>query len=177
LNLHYYTPKWQVPKQPKAASKVSAPKKSSQVPQLTPLLPVRLDDLQIPHLSQLKKQLDEEIQHLTQSFQSLRAAQAKFRDCLKSLNTGLATKNANRTILVPLTASLYVPGKLEDTEKVLVDVGTGFFVEKDKVQAGEFYDGKVAELGSNLVDLEKIIGGKTDNLRTVEDGKWLRYTF
>lgn len=33
-------------------------------------------------------------------------------------------------ILVPLTSSLYVKGELADREKVLVDVGTGFFVEK-----------------------------------------------
>lgn len=33
-------------------------------------------------------------------------------------------------ILVPLTSSLYVKGKMADREKVLVDVGTGFYVEK-----------------------------------------------
>lgn len=33
-------------------------------------------------------------------------------------------------ILVPLTSSLYVKGKFADREKVLVDVGTGFYVEK-----------------------------------------------
>ena len=32
-------------------------------------------------------------------------------------------------MLVPLTASLYVPGKFDDAEKVLVDVGTGYFIE------------------------------------------------
>ncbi len=32
-------------------------------------------------------------------------------------------------MLVPLTASLYVPGTLDDSEKVLVDVGTGYFIE------------------------------------------------
>lgn len=32
-------------------------------------------------------------------------------------------------MLVPLTASLYVPGKLDDADKVLVDVGTGYFIE------------------------------------------------
>lgn len=33
-------------------------------------------------------------------------------------------------MLVPLTTSLYVPGTIADTDKVIVDVGTGFFVEK-----------------------------------------------
>lgn len=33
-------------------------------------------------------------------------------------------------ILIPLTSSLYVPGKLADRQKVIVDIGTGFYVEK-----------------------------------------------
>lgn len=33
-------------------------------------------------------------------------------------------------ILIPLTNSLYVKGKVADREKVIVDVGTGFYVEK-----------------------------------------------
>lgn len=35
-----------------------------------------------------------------------------------------------KTILVPLTNSLYVPGKLADLENVIVDVGTGYYVKK-----------------------------------------------
>jgi prefoldin alpha subunit len=35
-----------------------------------------------------------------------------------------------KQILVPLTTSLYVPGTLADQENVIVDVGTGFYVEK-----------------------------------------------
>lgn len=33
-------------------------------------------------------------------------------------------------MLVPLTNSLYVKGELTSTDKVLVDVGTGFLIEK-----------------------------------------------
>jgi prefoldin alpha subunit len=35
-----------------------------------------------------------------------------------------------REILVPLTQSLYVPGKLKKTDTVIVDVGTGYYIEK-----------------------------------------------
>jgi prefoldin alpha subunit len=76
---------------------------------------------------------------------------------------------------VPLTASLYVPGKLADTEKVLVDVGTGFYVEKKRDKAKVFYEGKVKELGANLDELERIVEGKADNLRMVEEGMLPRY--
>jgi prefoldin subunit 5 len=35
-----------------------------------------------------------------------------------------------REILVPLTQSLYVTGKLKKTDTVIVDVGTGYYIEK-----------------------------------------------
>lgn len=37
---------------------------------------------------------------------------------------------AKKDVLVPLTNSLYVRGKLSDPSNVLVDVGTGFYIEK-----------------------------------------------
>ena len=36
----------------------------------------------------------------------------------------------DKNVLIPLTSSLYVPGKLKTTETVIVDIGTGYFVEK-----------------------------------------------
>jgi hypothetical protein len=32
-------------------------------------------------------------------------------------------------MMIPLTSSLYVSGTLDSTDKVLVDVGTGYYVE------------------------------------------------
>lgn len=52
-----------------------------------------------------------------------------------------------------------------------MDVGTGFYVEKDTKSASEFYDEKVKELGANIADLEVIVQSKTNNLRVVEEGK------
>ncbi|KAF2094532.1 Prefoldin alpha subunit, partial [Rhizodiscina lignyota] len=130
---------------------------------------VKLSSLSVEQLSQVKKSLDDEIQHLTQSFQSLRLAQSKFRDCLKSLSAGLSPKLADRSILVPLTSSLYVPGNLADTERVIVDVGTGFYVEKSIKDAEKFYDRKVQDLDAKLIDLEKVIQSKGQSLAVVED--------
>ena len=38
---------------------------------------------------------------------------------------------------MPLTNSLYVPGKPSDTEYVIVDVGTGYYVKKVRVARSE----------------------------------------
>jgi len=64
-----------------------------------------------------------------------------------------------------------------DTERVIVDVGTGFFIEKSVKEARVFYEGKVKELQISLGELEKIVQGKSENLRVVEDGEFWPYSF
>ncbi|GAB7350894.1 hypothetical protein MBLNU459_g1409t1 [Dothideomycetes sp. NU459] len=130
---------------------------------------VDLNSLPVQQLAQVKKQLDDEVQHLTGSYQQLRTAQQKFRDCITSIKTGVAGSTADKPLLVPLTTSLYVPGTLASTDTVLVDVGTGFFVEKTTAQATQFYEEKAEELGRNVKDLEQIVNGKAQNLRVVEE--------
>ncbi|CAG8290970.1 unnamed protein product, partial [Penicillium nalgiovense] len=96
---------------------------------------INLASLSVPQLRALQTRLTSELEHLTTSHTKLRAAQAKFRDCVRSINDGVTGDAKKGTdgrdeILVPLTSSLYVKGRLTDREKVLVDVGTGFYVEK-----------------------------------------------
>ncbi|TGZ83305.1 Prefoldin alpha subunit [Ascodesmis nigricans] len=130
---------------------------------------VDLNSLSVDNLASVKKQLDEELEHLSNSFTKLRQAQSKFRECIISVKKGVHESQAGKTILVPLTTSLYIPGKLADTEKVLVDVGTGYYVEKSTTDAEKFYQSKVDGLGKSLADLEKVIAQKSQNLRIVED--------
>ncbi|KAL8360412.1 hypothetical protein RB601_007253 [Gaeumannomyces tritici] len=131
---------------------------------------INLDSLSAQQLSAVKKQLDEEVEHLTGSFTQLHAAQGKFRECLRVVKEQAASSESKRDVLVPLTNSLYVQGKLSDPDRVLVDVGTGFYIEKNAKSAAEFYETKTKELGTNIQGLEAIIQGKTNNLRVVEEG-------
>lgn len=48
---------------------------------------VSLDQLNAQQLTAVKKQLDEEVEHLTTSFAQLQAAQIKFKDCLRCVKT------------------------------------------------------------------------------------------
>ncbi|KAI1265276.1 putative prefoldin subunit 5 [Xylariaceae sp. FL1019] len=134
---------------------------------------VNLDTLNPQQLTQVKKQLDQELEHLTSSFTQLQAAQSKFRDCLRCVSPGSGPAKPpalpyNNPILVPLTNSLYVRGSLADADHVVVDVGTGFYVEKNLQSAAEFYNHKMQEVGANIKDLEGIVQAKTNNLRVIE---------
>ncbi|KAF1730289.1 putative prefoldin subunit 5 [Beauveria bassiana] len=54
---------------------------------------VNLDALEPQQLAQVKKQLDEELEHLTSSFSQLHGAQGKFNECLRCVNSRSESKN------------------------------------------------------------------------------------
>ncbi|RPB25743.1 Prefoldin alpha subunit [Terfezia boudieri ATCC MYA-4762] len=130
---------------------------------------VDLSSLSAQNLSSVKQQLDEELQHLTDSFAKLRTAQSKFQECIKTIQTGVSPDVEGKTILIPLTSSLYVPGSLTSVDTVIVDIGTGYYIEKSTTDAQAFYKNKVDSIQQNIIDLEKIITQKSQNVRIVEE--------
>ncbi|CDU24733.1 probable prefoldin subunit 5 [Sporisorium scitamineum] len=126
---------------------------------------VDLMSLDVQQLLEVKKQLETEVQHLTSSFGQLKAAQAKFKSCIESVAT-IKLENKDKTTLIPLTSSLYVPGKLSDLDNVIVDVGTGYFVEKSTSDATKMYQEKVEFLTKNLEQLQETVLRQQENLQT-----------
>jgi prefoldin alpha subunit len=117
---------------------------------------IRIEDLPVPQLQQVGKQLEDEIQMLTQSFAKLKQAQVKFADCIENLKK-IGPDQKEKAMLIPLTNSLYVSGTLDDTDKVIVDVGTGYFVEKSVKDASDYYKRKVEFVTGNLLKLEETV--------------------
>lgn len=127
---------------------------------------ISVNDLDLSQLGEVRRQLEEELSHLTSSFTQLKNAQARFNSCIESVKEVKPT-NKSKTILVPLTSSLYVPGKLADADHVLVDVGTGYYVKKTRPQATEYYESKVSFIRKNLENLQETIQKRQDNLNSL----------
>ncbi|CCM02729.1 uncharacterized protein FIBRA_04836 [Fibroporia radiculosa] len=124
---------------------------------------INVTDLDLPQLADVRRQLEEELNHLSTSFTQLRQAQAKFRACIDNVKQ-VKPDNQGKTVLVPLTNSLYVPGKIHDSENVIVDVGTGYYVKKSRAQALKHYEAKVDFIRTNLEALQETIQKKQDNM-------------
>lgn len=60
-------------------------------------------------------------------------------------NDVCCTGTAGEEVLVPMTGSLFVPGTIKSTSRVLVDVGTGFYVEKSPADAASILSKKVCQ--------------------------------
>mgnify|MGYP001109546894 CR=1 FL=1 len=52
----------------------------------------------------------------------------KFQES-KEVLVYLQNYGKDKEVMVPLTSSLYVPGVMEDTDNVLVEVGASYFIE------------------------------------------------
>ena len=81
--------------------------------------------------------------------------------------------------MLPLTNSLYVPGKLTDLDSVIVDIGTGYYVKKvfyillfyisyslirikSTKDAKTFYNNKIQYIDKNLETLSQTLEKKQD---------------
>ena len=78
----------------------------------------------------------------------------------------MSPENKDKEILVPLTGSMYVPGSLSDPGKVLVDVGTGYYIEKDVEAAKDYFSKKVKYVTEQMEKVQGI-GNEKNKIREV----------
>lgn len=123
---------------------------------------MNLSELPVHQLKAVGDHLDNEILTFSTHYSQLKKAQAKYHASLQC-----SQKAKNEQALIPLTASLYVPGVLKD--KIMVDIGTGYFAEKDSSSAAEFYSRKIEYLQKSLLELENGINMKQGQKRVLID--------
>ncbi|CAD6212979.1 unnamed protein product [Miscanthus lutarioriparius] len=120
---------------------------------------IELDKLSVEQLKGLKEQTDLEFNLLQDSLTKIRTAATRLENASAALHDLSLRPHGTylrKKMLVPLTASLYVPGSLDDAEKVLVDVGTGYFIEKTMAQGKEYCERKINLLKSNFDELAEV---------------------
>ena len=127
---------------------------------------INLEALNVEQLNQLKVQLENELKQYANSYAGLRQANARFQESKTSLEA-LQTTKVGQDIYIPLTPSMYVPGQLSDVSKVLVDVGTGYYVEKSVPEASAFMERKMTFLQGNTTSLMDLMEGKRSDLQSV----------
>jgi prefoldin alpha subunit len=106
---------------------------------------VSLGSLPIEQLESLETGMSNEVEimqkqmaMLTDGVQRLQAS--------KEGSEAVASMAEGTELMVPLTGSIYVPGTIKSTDAVLVDVGTGYYVEKNPVEAAEYFGRRAAVL-------------------------------
>ena len=140
---------------------------------------IPLQSLNYDQLSQLRQQLGVEINALKTNLSQLQHAGDRFRssaECLSLFGKTAAEGDvgANKlgsAMLVPLSQSVFIDGYVAASDRVLVDVGTGYYLEKPLEKAGTFMSAKVeniqksaAQLGQMLKKKEQVLEEATNKL-------------
>ena len=91
----------------------------------------------------------------------------KFQES-KEVLAYLKEHGKGKDVMVPLTSSLYVPGVMEDTENVMVEVGASYFIEQNTVKAQEYCGRKLGLLQGNSKKIQEIIQVKKIQMQKVQ---------
>ena len=120
---------------------------------------IEVSDMNIYQLNSIRVQLEQEIELLGRSVEQLIVLMNRFKESEMSVFKQ-SQLSANNEILVPLTTSMYVNGVVKDNKKFLVDIGTGYYVEKDLDSALDYFRRKVKYLNGEIDRLTKAIQAK-----------------
>ena len=126
---------------------------------------IPLDELNIEQLTQVGKQVEQEINSYNSYYTSLKVALAKFvdnKDYLIDLNNC-----SKKEILVPITSSLYIPGKCSDIKSVMIEVGANYFVGTTLPKADSFCNRKIKVIKESMDKIDGIIKTKNDQLNVI----------
>mmetsp|Transcript_40023 Transcript_40023/g.66405 ORF Transcript_40023/g.66405 Transcript_40023/m.66405 type:complete len:156 (+) Transcript_40023:52-519(+) len=128
---------------------------------------ISLQALSFEQLNQVKQGLEEEMQGLQSAIQQLKTSVDKLVISKHALDTVQKTPEGTR-MLVPLTSSLYVPGETTTLANVLIDVGTGYYIEKSVPEAQAFLDRKIALIKEQGVTVQQTLALKNQNLQQTQ---------
>ena len=126
---------------------------------------VPLEKLSIDQLNYVGRQIEQDISNYSSYYSSLRIAHNKFLDNKEYIND-LKTYE-DKEILVPMTSSLYIPGKCSDVKRVTVEIGTNFFIETTIDKAEKFCDRKLESIKKNMNNIDELIKNKNEQLNAV----------
>ncbi|KAK6588734.1 hypothetical protein RS030_2307 [Cryptosporidium xiaoi] len=121
--------------------------------------PIQLSTLPPAKLIQLREQMHEEINELGLRMQQLNVVLSRFSGSRDSLNQ-FTPKNKDATILAPISQSIYIDAKLDDIENILVDIGTGYYVEMSIAKTKTHFDKKIEMVKKSIEKINKSISDK-----------------
>ncbi|KAL3920505.1 MAG: hypothetical protein SGARI_006925 [Bacillariaceae sp.] len=134
---------------------------------------INLDTLSLEQLNGMKQSEENRLNALTARYAQLRAAAARLhasQNAIGEISDGSSggTAATNKEVMVPLTESVYVPGTLMEKEKLLVEIGTGFYVEKTSKDTNAFLERKLKIVDMNSENITKAVQATRSNLESIQ---------
>ncbi|KAL4428154.1 hypothetical protein ABPG75_002243 [Micractinium tetrahymenae] len=128
---------------------------------------VPISSLSPQQLLDLRQSLEQEVQGMAQNGLTLQSTAAKFGAAGQAVEY-LQDQKQGQPVLLPLTESLYVSGTLESVETVLLEVGTGYYVERDVAGGIDYCRRKVNLVRDKMEQLSALIKQQQEALAQID---------
>lgn len=117
---------------------------------------IDISQLSLPELQELHQQLSQEVESFTTNMMALQQTAGRFASAGQSIEA-LKEREEGQPVLIPMTESLYVSGTLDSVETVLLEIGTGYYIEKDIDGGIDYAKRKVNLVRDKVEQLAQII--------------------
>jgi len=128
---------------------------------------VDIRQLNAQQLTEVSQRIETELQVLQNCHAELVSVKKKFissREAVSELKDHCGNK-----LMIPLTGSLYVSGRFSNDDKLIVDIGTNFYVEKSRIEAMEFFDRKLKYVEENVEKIQPQVQQKHTSRMMIEN--------
>lgn len=104
---------------------------------------IKLEQIGLEQLLQLKEQLTQDLNMFLNSYNGLQALIQKFEYSRAIIKEMIKDENKDSEMLMQITNYLYIPGQIKENKKFLIEIGTGYYAEYEGEKAIAYYDRKV----------------------------------
>ena len=123
---------------------------------------INLEGYNVQELAGLKKKVEDDIKTILDSYNGFKFLHKKFEEAKVLIKNVSEQKSDDTQILIPLSNSLFIPGKITSTDKFIVDIGTGYYAERNALQAMQHCDQTLEVIKTNGDKMVKEINSKQE---------------
>eukprot|EP01053_Blabericola_migrator_P013521 Blabericola_migrator_1__13520@NODE_988_length_5794_cov_180_252314_g681_i0_p4_GENE_NODE_988_length_5794_cov_180_252314_g681_i0NODE_988_length_5794_cov_180_252314_g681_i0_p4_ORF_typecomplete_len151_score37_32Prefoldin/PF02996_17/1_2e21WEMBL/PF05701_11/15WEMBL/PF05701_11/0_099TLE_N/PF03920_15/0_027TLE_N/PF03920_15/5_6e02Mod_r/PF07200_13/0_78Prefoldin_2/PF01920_20/15Prefoldin_2/PF01920_20/1_1CLZ/PF16526_5/0_7CLZ/PF16526_5/5_1e02Sec34/PF04136_15/0_79Sec34/PF04136_15/1_3e02FlxA/PF14282_6/5_2FlxA/PF142 len=134
---------------------------------------VKISDLSLKQVAELQQSVEEEVKFVQAQLEALHVAKERFVSSRKTMQELHGSESDQPEMLVPMTESVYHPGRLLNKHRFIIDLGAGYYVERS-YQANFDYlnkrintiEKKSEDVLKNLIEKKKLAEILTFNIQS-----------
>lgn len=104
---------------------------------------IKLENLGLQELLKVKERLTQDLGIFLNSYNGLEALTQKFVYSKAIIREMIKDESKGAEMLMEVSKYMYLPGKIENNKKFLIEIGTGYYAEYEGEKALAYYDRKI----------------------------------
>lgn len=126
--------------------------------------PVKLESLDLEQLQKLKQRMDEEIKALRTNLSALGTAVERYSVSLETLQS---VSSGEKELMIPMSSSMYAKGRTDAKDRVMIDLGTGFFAKVSNQEGQAIIQRKIDYVKKNRAAFQEQLVKKAELIERV----------